>query len=102
MVQDAHLLAVHIANITCRESKNRNIMRSETEAPIGINSAWPTSIVCIPAEYNRRNSFVHRTSNRMQLMPHTVQINDELCYVNFSMKVGQDVLGLRELLFAAR
>ena len=46
------LLAVHMAKTTCRESKKRNMMRSDIDAPIGINNACPTSIVCIPEQTN--------------------------------------------------
>ena len=42
------LLAVQTAKTICRESKNRNIMRRDIEAPIGKNIAWHVSIVCIP------------------------------------------------------
>jgi hypothetical protein len=38
-------LAVKMAKIICKESKKRNMMRREADAPTGKNIAWHVSIV---------------------------------------------------------
>ena len=43
-----YLLAVQTAKTICSESKNKNMMRRDIDAPIGKNMAWQVSIVCIP------------------------------------------------------
>lgn len=49
-------LAVQTANTIWRESKKRNMTRSEMEAPMGRNSAWQVSIVCIPVKTKKKTN----------------------------------------------
>lgn len=49
---NVYLLAVQIANSICIESKKKNIIKSETDAPSGKHSACIVSKVCTPDKNN--------------------------------------------------
>lgn len=46
LIQNINLLAVHIANSICMESKKKNITNSDIEAPKGKHNACIVSKVC--------------------------------------------------------
>ncbi len=77
------LLAVQTAKTICRESKNRNMMRRDIDAPIGKNIAWHVSIVCIPVgkqRYFTYSAFCRhkKTSPKMQIPEFCLKSPEEM------------------------